>query len=183
VSIIKCKWQTILPGVFAHTMRSLTLLETSLTFPEARATAVSAMTSALIEPRPPVALVLIKLSNTTSSRSVIWRQGEMVTGQKVQYKTFSSIRALWSIIYRLTWPRLPQILAWMEGYICFSLIVMVMSLSRMAVTRWRLASSLCLQKRTRFRSHGVMYSRQRCLSSIPVTEQFCFKISRHAIVQ
>lgn len=69
-----------------------------------------------------------------------------------------------------TWPRLPQILAWMEGYICFSLIVMVMSLSKMAVTRWRLASSLCLQKRTRFSSQGVMYSRHRCFSSIPVTE-------------
>lgn len=50
---------------------TLTLLETSLTLPEARATAVSAMTSALMEPRPPVALVLMKLSNTTSSRSVI----------------------------------------------------------------------------------------------------------------
>lgn len=47
------------------------MLETSLTFPEARATAVSAMTSALMEPRPPVALVLMKLSSTTSSRSVI----------------------------------------------------------------------------------------------------------------
>lgn len=52
-------------------MVTLTLLETSLTLPEARATAVSAMTSALMEPRPPVALVLMKLSNTTSSRSVI----------------------------------------------------------------------------------------------------------------
>lgn len=27
-----------------------------------------------MEPRPPVALVLMKLSNTTSNRSVIWRQ-------------------------------------------------------------------------------------------------------------
>lgn len=53
---------------------SLTLLETNLTFPEASATAVSAMTSALMEPRPPVALVLIKLSSTTSSRSVICKQ-------------------------------------------------------------------------------------------------------------
>lgn len=53
---------------------NLTLLETNLTFPEASATAVSAMTSALMEPRPPVALVLIKLSSTTSSRSVIWKQ-------------------------------------------------------------------------------------------------------------
>lgn len=53
---------------------NLTLLETSLTFPEASATAVSAMTSALMEPRPPVALVLIKLSSTTSSRSVICKQ-------------------------------------------------------------------------------------------------------------
>lgn len=59
----------------------LTLLDTNLTFPEARATAVSAMTSALMEPRPPVALVLMKLSNTTSSRSVIYRTG--TTGQTI----------------------------------------------------------------------------------------------------
>lgn len=72
---------------------------------------------------------------------------------------------------KLTWPRLPQILAWIEGYICFSFIVMVMSLSKMAVTRWRLASSLCLQKRTRLSSQGVMYSKQRCFSSMPAREQ------------
>lgn len=47
------------------------MLETNLTFPDARATAVSAITSALIDPSPPVALVFIKLSNTTSSRSEI----------------------------------------------------------------------------------------------------------------
>lgn len=66
-----------------------------------------------------------------------------------------------------TCPRLPHILAWMEGYICFSFIVIVISLSRIAVTRWRLASSLCLQNRTRLDSQGVIYSRQRCFSSIP----------------
>lgn len=66
-----------------------------------------------------------------------------------------------------TCPRLPQILAWMEGYICFSFMVIVISLSRIAVTRCRLASSLCLQKRTKFDSQGVMYSRQRCFNSIP----------------
>lgn len=49
----------------------ITLLETNFTFPEARATAVSAMTSAFIDPKPPVALVLMKLSSTTSRRSVI----------------------------------------------------------------------------------------------------------------
>lgn len=80
---------------------------------------------------------------------------------------------------KLTWPRLPQILAWMEGYICFSFIVIVISLSRMAVTRWRLASSLCLQKRTKFRSQGVMYSRQRCLSSIPVRKHFELLLNVH----
>lgn len=69
-----------------------------------------------------------------------------------------------------TCPRLPHIFAWMEGYICFSFIVIVISLSRIAVTRWRLASSLCLQNRTRFDNHGVMYSRQRCFSSIPKIE-------------
>lgn len=63
-------------------LSSRTLLETSLTFPEARATAVSAMTSALMEPRPPVALVLIKLSSTTSNRSVIWGQSGEDKGQK-----------------------------------------------------------------------------------------------------
>lgn len=52
------------------------MLETSFTFPEARATAVSAMTSALMDPNPPVALVLIKLSSTTSSRSVICQKGK-----------------------------------------------------------------------------------------------------------
>lgn len=51
--------------------RELTLLDTSLTLPEASATAVSAITSALMEPKPPVALVLMKLSSTTSRRSVI----------------------------------------------------------------------------------------------------------------
>lgn len=66
-----------------------------------------------------------------------------------------------------TCPKLPHILAWMEGYICFSFIVIVISLSRIAVTRWRRASSLCLQKRTRFNNQGVIYSRQRCFSSIP----------------
>jgi len=49
----------------------ITLLETSFTFPEAKATAVSAITSAFIDPKPPVALVLMKLSSTTSRRSVI----------------------------------------------------------------------------------------------------------------
>jgi hypothetical protein len=49
----------------------ITLLETNFTFPEAKATAVSAITSAFIDPKPPVALVLMKLSRTTSSRSVI----------------------------------------------------------------------------------------------------------------
>ncbi len=68
---------------------------------------------------------------------------------------------------RLTWPKLPHIFACMEGYICFSLMVIVMSLSRIAVTRCRLASSLCLQKRTKLRSQGVIYSRHRCFSSIP----------------
>lgn len=51
--------------------RELTLLDTSLTLPDASATAVSAITSALMEPKPPVALVLMKLSSTTSRRSVI----------------------------------------------------------------------------------------------------------------
>lgn len=54
----------------------VTLLDTNFTFPEAKATAVSAITSALIDPNPPVALVLMKLSSTTSSRSVIWRNKE-----------------------------------------------------------------------------------------------------------
>ena len=49
----------------------ITLLETNFTFPEAKATAVSAITSAFIDPKPPVALVLMKLSSTTSRRSVI----------------------------------------------------------------------------------------------------------------
>lgn len=48
------------------------MLETNFTFPEASATAVSAITSALMDPKPPVALVLMKLSSTTSRRSVIW---------------------------------------------------------------------------------------------------------------
>lgn len=46
-------------------------------------------------------------------------------------------------------------------------MVIVISLSRIAVTLCRLASSLCLQKRTRLDSHGVMYSKQRCFNSIP----------------
>lgn len=55
--------------------RKLTLLETSFTFPEASATAVSAITSAFMDPKPPVALVLMKLSSTTSRRSVIcWQK-------------------------------------------------------------------------------------------------------------
>lgn len=51
--------------------KGITLLETNFTFPEAKATAVSAITSAFIDPKPPVALVLMKLSRTTSRRSVI----------------------------------------------------------------------------------------------------------------
>ena len=71
-----------------------------------------------------------------------------------------------------TCPRLPHIFAWIDGYICFSFMVIVISLSRIAVTLCRLASSLCLQKRTRFDSHGVMYSKQRCFNSIPGGEDY-----------
>lgn len=60
---------------------NITLLDTSLTLPEAKATAVSAITSALMDPRPPVALVLIKLSRTTSSRSVICRHRKLPSAQ------------------------------------------------------------------------------------------------------
>ena len=65
-----------------------------------------------------------------------------------------------------TWPRLPQILAWIEGYISTSSIVNVISLSKMSATFCLLASSECLQKRTKFGSHGVMYSRHKCFSSM-----------------
>lgn len=74
----------------------------------------------------------------------------------------------------LTCPKLPHIFACMEGYICFSLMVIVISLSKMAVTRCRLASSLCLQNRTKLRSQGVIYSRHRCFSSIPKAPQMTF---------
>lgn len=91
------------------------------------------------------------------------------TGYIVYYSTKNS-RGGWGwgkSIQNSTCPKLPHILAWMEGYICFSFIVIVISLSRIAVTRWRRASSLCLQKRTRFNNQGVIYSRQRCFNSIP----------------
>ena len=55
----------------------------------------------------------------------------------------------------------------MEGYISTSSMVSVMSLSRMCATFCRLASSGWRpQNRVMFSSHGVMYSRQRCFSSI-----------------
>lgn len=65
----------------------ITLLETSFTFPEAKATAVSAITSAFIDPKPPVALVLMKLSSTTSSRSVIYESREIACFQ-LHYQLF-----------------------------------------------------------------------------------------------
>ncbi len=64
----------------------------------------------------------------------------------------------------LTLPILLQILAWIDGYMSSSSMVMLMSLSRIMATFCRLFSSLWRQKRVRLESQGVMYSRQRCFS-------------------
>lgn len=61
-----------------------------------------------------------------------------------------------------TWPKAPPYFCLNRWIHLFLLMVIVISLSRIAVTLCRLASSLCLQKRIRFDSHGVMYSKQRC---------------------
>jgi hypothetical protein len=110
----------------------MTFLATSCTLAAARATAVSAMTSALKDPNPAVTERLMKLSSTMSINSGTCK------------KIF--LRSPPNQNLRIpTCPMLPQILAWMEGYISTSSMVSVISLSKMIATLVRLVSSGCLQ--------------------------------------
>ena len=51
------------------------------------------------------------------------------------------------------------------AYMSSSSMVMVISLSMMTDTFWRLFSSLWRQKRVRLDNHGVMYSKHRCCNN------------------
>lgn len=153
--------------------RPITFLATNWTLADAKATAVSAIISTIGDPSPELTDLWMKLSNTISINSG-------------------------------TWPIEPHILAWMDGYISTSSIVKRMSFSRICATCfWRLVSSVGLQNLmekenhknkadidetrstylTRFASHGVMYSRHRCFSSMLDTRKPWMHSSRNSNVK